>query len=92
MTLLENVRDMTYCELPELEECCGFGGTFSVKAPGVSIDMGLSKARGILASGADVVVSPDESCLMHISGVLRRHDEMKHIRAMHIAEVLVSGL
>jgi L-lactate dehydrogenase complex protein LldE len=91
MTLLQNVREMTYCELPNMEECCGFGGTFSVKMPGTSLAMGRTKAENILATGADVVCSPDVSCLMHIDGILRRDPAMQHIRSMHIAEVLVAG-
>lgn len=91
LVLLENVRDLTYCELPDVEDCCGFGGTFSVKMPGTSLAMGRTKAENILQSGADVVVSPDISCLMHVDGIMRRDPAMKHIRAMHIAEVLAAN-
>jgi L-lactate dehydrogenase complex protein LldE len=90
MTLLRSVRGLTYCELPNIEECCGFGGTFSVKMPGVSLAMGRTKVDNIVASGADVVVSADISCLMHVGGMLRRDPATRHIRAMHIAEVLVA--
>ena len=89
--LLENVRGMTYCELPDMEDCCGFGGTFSVKMPGTSLAMGRTKARNVLASGADVLVSPDISCLMHVDGIMQRDPAMKRIRSMHLAEVLVAG-
>jgi len=92
LTLLRNVRGLTYYELPNIEECCGFGGTFSVKMPGTSLAMGRTKAENILASGADVVVSNDISCLMHIGGILRRDPAKKHIRTMHIAEVLTAGV
>jgi len=91
LVLLENVRGLTYCELPDMEECCGFGGTFSVKMPGTSLAMGRTKAENILESGAEVVVSPDISCLMHVEGIMRRDPAMKHIRAMHIAEVLAAN-
>ena len=74
-----------------MEDCCGFGGTFSVKMPGVSLDMGLTKAQNIVRSGAEVVVSTDISCLMHLGGILRRNPETRHIRTMHIAEVLAAG-
>jgi len=90
MALLKNVREMTYHELPNGEECCGFGGTFSVKMPGTSLAMGRAKAENILKSGAEVVCSPDISCLMHIDGIMRRDPAMKHIRSMHIAEILVA--
>jgi L-lactate dehydrogenase complex protein LldE len=86
--LLQGVRGLTYCEIPNIEECCGFGGTFSVKMPGTSLAMGCTKKENIVKSGADVVVSADISCLMHIGGILRRDPATKHIRTMHIAEVL----
>jgi len=89
LTLLQNVEGVTYCELPNIEECCGFGGTFSVKMPGTSLAMGRTKAENIAKTGAEVVCSVDISCLMHVDGILRRDPGMKHIRAMHIAEVLV---
>ncbi len=92
LRLLEKVRDLTYCELPNVEDCCGFGGTFSVKMPGTSLAMGRTKAENILRSGAEVVVSPDISCLMHIGGILQRQSETRHIQVKHIAEVLDSGV
>ncbi len=70
LKLLQSVRGLTYCELPNIEECCGFGGTFSVKMPGTSLAMGQSKKENIVRSGAEVVVSGDISCLMHIGGML----------------------
>jgi L-lactate dehydrogenase complex protein LldE len=88
LVLLRSVREMTYCPLPDMEDCCGFGGTFSVKMPGLSLSMGQTKVENIVRSGADVVVSPDISCLMHVDGILRRKAETRHIQIKHIAEVL----
>jgi len=90
LALLAKVRDLTYCELPNIEECCGFGGTFSVKMPGTSIAMGRTKVENIAKTGADVVTSVDISCLMHVGGIMRRDPRTKHVRAMHIAEILDS--
>jgi L-lactate dehydrogenase complex protein LldE len=90
LALLQNVRGLQYVELPDAEECCGFGGTFSVKMPGTSLAMGRSKADNVLKTGAEVVVTPDISCLMHLGGILRRNPATRHIRALHIAEVLVA--
>jgi L-lactate dehydrogenase complex protein LldE len=90
MTLLRSIRGLEYRELPEMEDCCGFGGTFSVKMPGMSLSMGKTKVDNIVKSGADVVVSPDISCLMHVGGMMRRTPEAKHIEIKHIAELLVS--
>lgn len=91
LRLLQNVRGLTYCELPEMEECCGFGGTFSVKMPGTSLAMGQSKAENIVKSGAEVVASVDVSCLMHVGGILRRNPDTRHIQIRHIAEILDAG-
>jgi L-lactate dehydrogenase complex protein LldE len=90
LALLKNIRGLTYSELPNIEECCGFGGTFSVKMPGTSIAMGQTKVENIVKSGAEVVTSVDISCLVHVGGILRRDPKTKHIRTMHIAELLVS--
>lgn len=90
LKLLQSVRGMTYCEIPNIEECCGFGGTFSVKMPGTSLAMGATKKENIVASGAEVVTSADISCLMHIGGMLQRDPATRHIRTMHLVEVLES--
>ena len=92
LVLLQNVRELMYCELPDMADCCGFGGTFSVKMPGTSLAMGQTKVENIVRSGADVVVSPDISCLMHVGGILRRNPDTKHIQIKHIAEVLDAGI
>ena len=91
LALLENVREMDYVELPNIEECCGFGGTFSVKMPGTSIAMGQTKAANIAKTGAEVVCSIDISCLMHVGGILRRDPVTRHVRTMHIAEILAAN-
>ena len=73
-------------ELPDAEECCGFGGTFAVKNADVSSAMLDAKLDSIVASGADAVCACDASCLMHIGGGLRRRGS--HVRPVHLAEVL----
>jgi L-lactate dehydrogenase complex protein LldE len=92
MRLLKSVRGLTYCELPDMADCCGFGGTFSVKMPGMSLAMGGTKVQNVVRSGAEVVVSNDISCMMHVGGLLQRDAATRYIKTMHIAEVLVSGL
>lgn len=86
--LLEAVRGLRLTELPGAEECCGFGGTFAVKNPDVSVAMGADKARHVRETGAEVLVAGDSSCLMHIGGVLSR--QRSGVRTMHLAEVLAS--
>jgi L-lactate dehydrogenase complex protein LldE len=84
--LLEAVRGLRLRELEGAEECCGFGGTFAVKNPAVSAAMGADKARHIEETGAESVCTVDNSCLMHIGGVLTRRDSAVH--PVHIAEIL----
>ncbi|MDR7420003.1 MAG: (Fe-S)-binding protein [Armatimonadota bacterium] len=87
--LLAAVRDLRLVPLPGAEECCGFGGLFSVKFADLSGAMLAAKLDAIEASGADVVTATDVSCLMHIGGGLARRGS--RVRAMHLAELLVQG-
>jgi len=87
--LLSNVRGLELVEMNETETCCGFGGMFSVKFPMISTAMGEGKCESVLATGADVVVSNDASCLMHIGGMLERSGKPK--QCLHLAEVLDGG-
>jgi L-lactate dehydrogenase complex protein LldE len=84
--LLRAVRGITLIDLPAAQECCGFGGTFALKNPDMSVAMGSDKARHVRESGAEVLVAGDNSCLMHIGGLLSR--ERSGIRVMHLAEIL----
>lgn len=86
--LLREVRGLTLSELPDAEQCCGFGGTFAVKNAGVSVAMGADKARHVAETGAEVLVAGDTSCLMHIGGLLSR--QRSGVRVLHLAEVLAS--
>jgi L-lactate dehydrogenase complex protein LldE len=86
--LLRRVRGLTYVELDEADQCCGFGGTFSVKNPEVSAAMVAEKARCVMNSKAEVCAAIDNSCLMQIGGALSR---MKTgMRTLHIAEILAA--
>ena len=87
--LLRAVRGLTLVDLPQNRECCGFGGTFSVKNADVSSAMVDDKIRCVLETGAEVCVAADNSCLMQIGGALRRRGAP--VRTMHLAEVLASG-
>lgn len=86
--LLANVDGLTLEEMDIAEECCGFGGTFSVKFASVSGAMARTKIDSILRTGADTVVSVDSSCLMQLQGALSRAGS--NIRTMHLAQVLAS--
>lgn len=86
--LLSHVRGAELVELPNAEACCGFGGTFSVKYPEVSVAIVDHKVDAIEEAGIDAVVSADSSCLMQIGGRLSRRGS--RVRTMHLAEVLAS--
>ena len=85
-TLLRNTRDLEFIEMQDSDTCCGFGGTFSVNYPEISIAMVDEKITNILATGADTVVGCDISCLMNIQGRLSRRNEKVKVR--HIAQIL----
>lgn len=86
--LLETVGGINMVELPDKEECCGFGGTFSIKDPGVSGAMGEQKVRNIESTGAEMCTGGDASCLMHLGGIL--HRQGSKTRTLHLAEILAS--
>ena len=86
--LLAKVQGLTLREMSAAEECCGFGGTFSVKFPEVSGGMARTKIDSIVKTEAGTVVSIDSSCLMQLQGVIQRAG--LNIRTMHLAEVLAS--
>ena len=88
MSLLRAVRGIRLMELAFADSCCGFGGTFAVKNPDTSVAMGADKARNVVASGAEVLVAGDSSCLMHIGGMLSR--QRAGVRVAHLAEVLAA--
>lgn len=86
--LLRAVRDLTLVDLPDAEQCCGFGGTFAVKNAAVSAAMAADKAAAIEALGVDFLVTVDASCLMQIGTTLQRRGAP--VRTMHLAEVLAA--
>jgi L-lactate dehydrogenase complex protein LldE len=84
--LLSHVSGLTLREMDAAEECCGFGGTFSVKFPAISGAMLRTKIESIKRTGADTVVGVDASCLLHIRGALSRAG--MPVRTMHLAQIL----
>ena len=88
MQLLRAVRGIDLVELPNIEECCGFGGTFALKNADTSVAMLGDKARAVLDTSAEILCAADTSCLMHIGGGLSRL--RAGVRTMHLAEILAS--
>jgi L-lactate dehydrogenase complex protein LldE len=86
--LLENVRGIDFVELPEKEECCGFGGTFAVKNADTSVAILSDKLRHILDTEAEICTAGDNSCLMHIGGGLERL--RTGVKTVHLAQILAS--
>lgn len=86
--LLQNVKGLELIEMEDVETCCGFGGTFSVKFDPISIAMAEQKVEHALATGAQYLISTDLSCLMHLQGYI--DNKGYNLYTMHIADVLVA--
>ena len=84
--LLAKVKGLELVPLRAADQCCGFGGTFSVKNPDVSVAMGADKARHVLETGAEYLITGDNACLMHIGGLLHRQNS--GVKPIPLAEVL----
>jgi L-lactate dehydrogenase complex protein LldE len=88
LRLLRAVRGLDLVELPDADQCCGFGGTFSVKNADTSTAMLADKMRNVLGTRAEVATAGDASCLMHIGGGLSRL--RTGTRTVHLAQILAS--
>jgi L-lactate dehydrogenase complex protein LldE len=84
--LLQKVKGLEFVPLERSDECCGFGGSFAVRYPGISGAMVADKAALIEKTGAGTVVATDAGCLMNIAGCLRRRGSQ--VQALHLAQVL----
>jgi L-lactate dehydrogenase complex protein LldE len=84
--LLGTVEGLTLAELHDAEVCCGFGGTFCVKYPEISVRMVSDKVESIEQSGADTLLAGDMGCLLNMAGRLKRLE--KPVKVRHVAEVL----
>jgi len=86
--LLSHVKGLEYIPLHNAENCCGFGGTFSVKMGNISEQMVDEKVSCIEDTDAEFIIGSDPGCLMNIGGRINRLG--KPIKVLHIAEVLNS--
>jgi L-lactate dehydrogenase complex protein LldE len=86
--LLEHVQGIDLVEMANAGECCGFGGTFSVKNADTSMAMLSDKLSDVHGTGAEICTAADNSCLLHIGGALRR--QRARVRVMHLAEILAA--
>jgi L-lactate dehydrogenase complex protein LldE len=88
--LLKHVEGLTLVEMKNNEECCGFGGTFSIKHEPISTAMTEQKVMNALDTGAEIIVSTDLSCLMQMEGFIQKHK--LNIKTMHIVDLLAEGM
>lgn len=83
---LDAIPDVEWVPLDNIDECCGFGGTFSVFESDVSVDMGRRRLEDHKSHGAEYIISMDSSCLMHLQGVSRKQND--GIQFLHLAELI----
>ena len=88
--LLQLVQGITVKEPERVDECCGFGGMFSVEEQAVSVQMGTDKIERHMATGAEYITGPDSSCLMHMQGIAKRLN--KPVKFIHVVQILAAGL
>ena len=87
--LLAALEGITLVDLERADECCGFGGVFSVEEEAVSCAMGKDRLADHQKAGAEVITGVDMSCLMHLGGLARR--QKRPLRVQHVAEILAGA-
>lgn len=92
--LLAGVSGLSTSKIHDEEECCGFGGMFSIKNAAISEGMMQNKLKHLSASGADCITSCDMGCLMHLEGGLHRNakEKIKTLEVKHLAQILEQAL
>jgi len=86
MRLLSKVRGLELVPLENMDRCCGFGGTFSIKNAEVSSAMLVAKLQEVLSTRAEYCTALDNSCLMHLGGAM--HRQYAAMRTIHLAQIL----
>lgn len=87
-SLLRKVVGLELVSLTRSDECCGFGGLFSINEEAVSVRMGMDRLTDHVENGAQVITANDMSCLMHLEGIVKRNRHALQVK--HIAEILNS--
>ena len=85
--VLNCVKEIQIVKTDRADDCCGFGGTFSVKEPDLSVKMGLDRLDDFLKNGAEVITSTDISCLMHLEGIIMKRKLKLEVK--HFSEILM---
>lgn len=86
LELLKQVRDIDLVVLDDHQRCCGFGGTFAAKFSDLSSAIGEDKLKAVQQSGAEVLTATDDSCLMHLGGLMKRHQMA--VRPLHYIRIV----
>ncbi len=87
--LLEKAKGIEIINLDREDECCGFGGTFSIFQPEISVKMGKDRLNDHYRNGAEVITATDMSCLMHLEGIAQRQN--REVKFLHVSEILNSN-
>lgn len=88
--LLRTIKGVELVEMADNEQCCGFGGTFSIKHEAISTAMAEQKVQHALDTGADYIVSTEASCLMHLQAFINK--QKTGIKCLHIADLLAESM
>lgn len=88
--LLARIPELEFVDLARPDECCGFGGLFSIEEEAVSSRMGLDRLEDHRRGGAEILTSTDVSCLLQLEGLARKRE--MPLRVMHVAEILAASL
>lgn len=88
--LLSLVEGIEVLEPQKVDECCGFGGMFSIEEPEVSVCMGQDKINNHIATGAEYITGADNSCLMHMQGIVNRKN--LPVKFIHVIQILAAGI
>jgi L-lactate dehydrogenase complex protein LldE len=88
--LLSKVRGLRLVEMKNREECCGFGGTFSIKHEPISAAMAEQKVEDALETGAEYIISTDLSCLIQLEAYIKKHQIA--LKTLHIVDLLAQGI
>ena len=84
--LLQMVDGIHLVHLSRVDECCGFGGTYSINEPEISVFMGRDRLADHLSAGAEYLTGSDYSCMIHLEGII--NFEQHPLKVIHIAEIL----
>ncbi len=88
--LVASIGNLEVLDFAEEEQCCGFGGAFSATHGAVSSGIGMQKLEMVLASGATEIVGGDMGCLMHLDGLIRRHN--LPLKVQHVSQLLAEAI